>query len=80
MIDLYTFTTPNGRKASIMLEEVELSYNVHIIDISKNMGIGHWALGMGHGRGQTSTLTVNCSLFPVPCSRFPTRDLLTANC
>jgi GST-like protein len=35
MIDLYTFTTPNGRKASIMLEEVELPYNVHVIDISK---------------------------------------------
>ncbi len=36
MIDLYTFTTPNGRKASIMLEEVELAYNVHTIDITKN--------------------------------------------
>ncbi len=35
MIDLYTFTTPNGRKASIMLEEVELPYNVHTIDITK---------------------------------------------
>lgn len=36
MIELYTFTTPNGRKASIMLEELELPYNVHKIDISKN--------------------------------------------
>lgn len=36
MIDLYTFTTPNGRKASIMLEEVELAYNVHKIDITKD--------------------------------------------
>jgi len=36
MIDLYTFTTPNGRKASIMLEEVGLPYNVHKIDITKN--------------------------------------------
>lgn len=35
MIDLYTFTTPNGRKASIMLEEAELPYNVHVIDIRK---------------------------------------------
>ncbi|MHC5747600.1 MAG: glutathione binding-like protein [Nostoc sp.] len=35
MIDLYTFTTPNGRKASIMLEEVELPYNVHKIDITQ---------------------------------------------
>ncbi|MEM8673391.1 MAG: glutathione S-transferase C-terminal domain-containing protein [Cyanobacteria bacterium P01_G01_bin.67] len=36
MIDLYTFTTPNGRKASIMLEEVGLDYAVHTIDISKD--------------------------------------------
>lgn len=36
MIDLYTFGTPNGRKASIMLEEVELPYNVHKIDITKD--------------------------------------------
>jgi GSH-dependent disulfide-bond oxidoreductase len=33
MIDLYTFTTPNGRKASIMLEELELPYTPHVIDI-----------------------------------------------
>ena len=35
MIDLYTFTTPNGRKASIALEEIGLKYEVHSIDISK---------------------------------------------
>jgi GST-like protein len=34
-IDLYTWGTPNGRKVSIMLEELELAYNVHPIDISK---------------------------------------------
>lgn len=33
MIDLYTFATPNGLKASIMLEEVQLPYNVHLIHI-----------------------------------------------
>lgn len=36
MIDLYTFTTPNGRKASIMLEEVGLPYEVHVVDIRKD--------------------------------------------
>ena len=36
VIDLYTWTTPNGRKASIMLEEVGLPYTVHAIDISKD--------------------------------------------
>ena len=35
MLDLYTFTTPNGRKVSIMLEEVNLPYIVHKIDITK---------------------------------------------
>ena len=35
MIDLYTWGTPNGRKVSIMLEEVALPYRVHTIDIGK---------------------------------------------
>jgi GSH-dependent disulfide-bond oxidoreductase len=35
MIQLYTWGTPNGKKVSIMLEEVELLYEVHPIDISK---------------------------------------------
>jgi len=36
MIDLYTWTTPNGRKVSIALEEFGLPYKAHPIDISKN--------------------------------------------
>ena len=36
MIDLYTWTTPNGRKVSIALEELGLPYTVHPIDISKD--------------------------------------------
>ena len=35
MIDLYTFTTPNGRKPAILLEELELPYTIHKVDISK---------------------------------------------
>ena len=35
MIDLYTWATPNGRKASIMLEELGLDYNVHEVNIGK---------------------------------------------
>ena len=34
-IDLYTWATPNGRKVSIMLEELELPYRVISIDITK---------------------------------------------
>lgn len=36
MIDLYTWSTPNGRKISIMLEECGLPYTVHPVDINKD--------------------------------------------
>ena len=36
MIDLYTSGTPNGHKASVTLEELELDYEVHAI----NLGAG----------------------------------------
>ena len=36
MIDLYTWATPNGRKVSMMLEECELEYKAHPINISKD--------------------------------------------
>ena len=36
MIDLYTWTTPNGRKVSIALEELGLPYRAHPIDINKD--------------------------------------------
>ena len=36
MIDLYTWQTPNGRKVSIMLEEIGLDYTVFPINISKD--------------------------------------------
>ena len=36
MIDLYTWTTPNGRKVSIALEEFGLPYTVHPVDIGKD--------------------------------------------
>lgn len=36
MIDLYTWTTPNGRKVSILLEELGVPYTVKPINISKD--------------------------------------------
>jgi GST-like protein len=35
MIDLYYWTTPNGHKISIFLEEAKVEYKIHPIDISK---------------------------------------------
>ena len=36
MLDLYTWMTPNGRKISIMLEEIGMPYRVHAVDIARN--------------------------------------------
>ena len=36
MIDLYTWSTPNGRKISILLEELQVDYKVYPINIIKN--------------------------------------------
>ena len=35
MIDFYTWTTPNGRKVAIMLEETGLKYTIHTIHIGQ---------------------------------------------
>ena len=40
MIDLYTWSTPNGRKVSIMLEECGLAYRVHPVNIGKGEQFG----------------------------------------
>jgi len=34
-IQLYAFDTPNGRKISVALEEMGLTYEVHVVDITK---------------------------------------------
>jgi GST-like protein len=36
MIDIYTWITPNGRKVSIMLEEIGLPYQVHPVNLGKD--------------------------------------------
>jgi GST-like protein len=35
MIELYTFGTGNGKRASVILEECGLAYNVHKVDLAK---------------------------------------------
>lgn len=44
MIDLYTSSTPNGWKASVTLEELGLPYDVHAIELSKNVQKEPWFL------------------------------------
>ena len=36
MIELYSANTPNGKKISIMLEEIQYDYKVTVVDISKD--------------------------------------------
>jgi len=36
MLQVYTWGTPNGRKISIMIEELRVPYAVHPVDITKN--------------------------------------------
>jgi GST-like protein len=44
MIDLYTAATPNGRKISIMLEEIELPYEVHHLNLNEMQQKEEWYL------------------------------------
>ena len=44
MIDLYTAPTPNGWKASVTLEELELPYDVHAINLGENEQKQDWYL------------------------------------
>ena len=40
-IDLYTWATPNGRKVSIMLEELALPYRVIPVDITRGQPVSY---------------------------------------
>jgi GST-like protein len=44
MITLYTSPTPNGWKASVGLEELEIPYDVHFIDMMKGVQKEEWFL------------------------------------
>ena len=46
MIDLYTAPTPNGHKASIVLEELELPYETHAIDLMAHTQKEAWFLAI----------------------------------
>jgi GST-like protein len=46
MIDLYTAPTPNGYKASITLEELELPYALHILDLGAGQQKEPWFLAI----------------------------------
>jgi GSH-dependent disulfide-bond oxidoreductase len=46
VIDLYTAATPNGYKVSIALEELELPYALHVLDLSSGVQKEPWFLAI----------------------------------
>ncbi|KAM0354221.1 hypothetical protein ACHAPU_001259 [Fusarium lateritium] len=59
-ITLYTMNTPNGIKASILLEELNLDYKVEAVDITKNTQKEDWFLKINpNGRIPALTDTLN---------------------
>ncbi len=46
MIDLYTAATPNGYKVSITLEELELPYKLHVIDLASGTQKEPWFIAI----------------------------------
>lgn len=46
MIDLYTAATPNGHKASVVLEELGLPYTVHPVNLAANEQKQPWFLAI----------------------------------
>ena len=46
MIDLYTAPTPNGYKASITLEELEIPYELHVLDLGASQQKEPWFLAI----------------------------------
>jgi glutathione S-transferase/GST-like protein len=46
MIDLYTAPTPNGYKASITLEELEIPYELHVLDLGSGAQKEPWFLAI----------------------------------
>ena len=45
MIDFYTSPTPNGWKVAIALEELELPYKAHVLNLSEKRQFEDWFKG-----------------------------------
>jgi hypothetical protein len=57
-IDVYSAGTPNGHKIHILLEELDLKYNLHKIEIGKNTQKEDWFLKIN----RTSLVSRFCTL------------------
>jgi len=64
-IKLYTSGTPNGQKASIILEELNLNYTPHAISLSKNEQKESWYLEKVNPNGRIPALVDHTTSHPV---------------
>ena len=64
MIDLYTAATPNGHKISIALEELELQYTLHVLDLSAGEQKEPWFLNIIPMAGFPQSSTVPTTTLP----------------
>lgn len=60
-IDLYTAGTPNGHKINILIEELGLDYEVHGINIAKNVQKEEWYLKINRESTISKSSTVHCA-------------------
>ncbi|EPG65784.1 glutathione S-transferase family protein [Leptospira wolffii] len=65
MIELYTAGTPNGKKVSIMLEELGLPYNVHPINLGKLEQKEEWYLKINPNGRIPAIVDTDNGNFPV---------------
>jgi GST-like protein len=65
MIDLYTAATPNGWKASIALEELELPYEVHSLDLGQQQQKEPWFLAINPNGRIPAIVDRDADSFPV---------------
>ncbi len=67
MIQLYTWGTPNGKKVSIMLEEVGLPYEVHPINLQKGDQFASEYLAI-NPNNKIPSIIRRASSFPKTCA------------
>ena len=65
MIELYTARTPNGFKASVALEEMQLDYNVHAVDILGDEQKQDWFLKINPNGRIPAIVDPDAGDFPV---------------
>lgn len=65
MIDLYTAATPNGYKASIALEEMQLPYELHAIDLGAGEQKQPWFLKINPNGRIPAIVDRDAGNFPV---------------